>query len=250
MAKKQKLLTILFQRSPLAIRETSSSGTGTIRARAVRPRRGTPFRKRDNWLLPTKVLEEIRLAEAESKVGIPADVESVVVVARSVVASKQLDISHVGAALRQIEVKSLQQISRDTNFTVNLGGSRAIGLQRCVCTSRSDQSFWAQYRDQQGRIILGPHGEPIMRRFVTDRSPLETSDITLVIRYSEYRLRVIAAYYGGASRKIPGTTDATREDSLWWYNPETGEGHALVVTQDMLPRIVTKSTVFECPWKI
>ena len=87
-----------------------------------------------------------------------------------------------------------------------------------------------------------------MRRFVGSTAPIETPDITVVLRYRDHRLWVIAAYYGPASRKLPGTLDATDDDAKWWFDPVTGNGHELVVTQDMLGRFVKSSVTRECPW--
>lgn len=242
------LLKIVFERSRLAVTETVSSSSGPVRARRARPRRGTPFRHRDNWLLPPAVLKAIRQAEAEDKIGIPADVESVVVVSRDVVESTMLDVSHVGAALRQIKVDNLGQLGCDRNFTVRLVEKGSIGLQRCLPTTPADETFWSQYKDRRGHVIRGVDGNPIMRRFVGSTAPIETPDITVVLRYRDHRLWVIAAYYGPASRKLPGTLDATDDDAKWWFDPVTGNGHALVVTQDMLGRFVKSSVTRECPW--
>jgi hypothetical protein len=158
---------------------------------------------------------------------------------------------HIGRALRQIEVEGLEEIERDRNFTVDVGEpGTSCGLALCVPTTDKDQCFWSQYYDRNGEIARGNDNVPVMRRFVCDRTPPFTNKLTLVIRYEDGVLYVIAAYYGEESKKFPGTNGSTVDDARWWFDPETKIGHALCATKAMLEakRFVKGTVTQVCPW--
>ena len=215
--------------------------------------RSSPFRvfhDKSRYLLPAKILAAIREEEKGEQIAIPSEVSNLVLVSRAVCDSTVVSQTHVGLALRKIEVKNLDCLKTDQNFTVQLKPGLMIGEQLCVPTSASHSVFWAHYRDSKGRVQLGVDQKPVMRKFVEELIPEQTDKITLVIRYEGGRLLVIAAYYGDASRKLPGTTGATAEDAKWWHDSKTGEGHAFVLLQEMnlQRRIVRESYTRKCPW--
>lgn len=246
----EPLLKILFERSPLAIRERSLPRSG-VGPRAVRSR--GPFRVRKDktsYLLPAKVIKALNSPDLGEQLSVPADVENLIVVSRTVCESKRVNLTHVGLALRSIRVTDMLSLGRDTQFTVAPHPGRAIGEQLCMETGPNHSCFWAIYKDQSGKPQSGVDGQTVFRRFVEKELPIPTDKITLVLRYESHRLKVIAAYYGEPSRKLPGTTGATQEDQLWWYDPKTQNGHAFVLIEEMRQerRIVATSVTSNCPW--
>jgi hypothetical protein len=215
-------------------------------------KKGAPMQRRENYQPPPAVLRAMAEETRAAHYGIPEEACTLVVIGTAVYNSTRIRLLDVGAALRAITVESLLDVKFDATFTVELPPIKGfVREQLCKPTGPNHTCVWAHYLDGCGEVHKDEFGHPIWRRFVVEEMPKPTNHITLVVRHRDNKLFIISAHYGNESRKLPGTAGATMEDQLWWYDPATRSGHALVVMPDMVKRGEKRilNATRECPWK-
>lgn len=243
------LLEIVIQKgSPFAPSRKADPAGPRYRTRI--PTRPRPMKKKEHWQPPPAVLRAMSEEARAAAYGLTDEAATLVIISKAVVDSPNIRLLDVGAALGQITVKSLTDVKLDSVFTVDLPPLKGlVREQRCIPTSREHASriFYAHYLDSTGRPHTDEFGHPVFRRFVEEELPVPTNKITLIVRHHDTKLIVVSAHYGVGSQKVPGSAGATLADQLWWYDPKSGDGHAMVVLKEMKGRIQNPTRT--CPWK-
>lgn len=159
---------------------------------------------------------------------------------------------HVEIAVRRLNnIRPFVLLSGRNTLTVDIG--EVTGQARCMKTGQKDFAsiFYAPRRDVEGKLVLDQMGSPIYRRYVITNEKEETTLLTLVMDFNPRETVLVTGYPGEKSRKMPGL-GANLRDCLWWFNPETGRGHAFRAdpTEKYCEDLaIWPSCVGEIPWQ-
>lgn len=140
--------------------------------------------------------------------------------------------SHVhGSDLRQVLSETITQLDLKDNpeFTVQTITHKAVvGLSQGVETSPDDEIIFARR-----------HGRKGLTRFVLNRKPEPTNQVTVVLKKIGPVYMCITAWFGGPSEPEPWDKSATPNSLDYWNN------HALIFNPD---DVVSGTETTECPW--
>lgn len=140
--------------------------------------------------------------------------------------------SHVhGSDLGQVLTDTIAQLDLKDHpeFTVQtITHEAVVGLSQGVETSPDDEIIFARR-----------HGRKGLTRFVLNRKPEPTNQVTVVLKKIGPVYMCMSAWFGGQAEPEPWDRNATEESDIFWKN------HALIFNPD---DVVSGTETTECPW--
>lgn len=121
------------------------------------------------------------------------------------------------------------EVSQDEDTVLETDMGRVIGSSELVEVNSSDEIFYALRKNREKPIT-----------FVRDRSPVETSLVTVVIKpLTDGAYNLHSAWIGPLVPSVPGDEKETPESREFWNS------HALVAGRQ---EIVPGTETTKCPW--